>query len=222
MGERSRYAAFTILALIAIMICGCKGQEATHSADITKKLSTNAALKKSWRELPIRMHVSESVPERFRDAIVDAMERWNFEAGVTLFEYAGVTDSAEQGFDEINAIYWNEELEPDGHYGKALTMSIYDNVIIEGDVVFYGDPDTFDVLSCEDATDVCKSNEFKKDITTTALHEFGHTLGFDHTNGETDIMNPHFTRGDVHHEFDATLITELGDIYKPAMIADAS
>lgn len=219
--RNSIFVVLGTVALLAMALTGCKSVEAGHSSDISSTLSKNAVLKRGWKELPIEMHISESVPERLRPAIRSAMEMWNAEAGFTVFHYAGVTDDMEADFDEVNAIYWDTEPHPDGHFGKAETMFIYDDLIVEGDVTFYGDPDDFDALSCYDAEESCRVAVYKKDIVTTALHELGHILGFGHTDEIGYIMNPDFSRGDVHQKFDDVLLSELRDVYEPIMLACA-
>lgn len=207
------------IALLAMALSGCKSVEAGHSSEISNALSKNIVLKKGWKELPIEMHISQSVPERLRPAIRSAMDMWNAQAGFTVFSYAGLIDDMDADFDEVNAIYWDTEPHPDGHFGKAETMFIYDDLIVEGDITFYGDPEDFDVLSCEDGEEFCRVAAYKKDIVTTALHELGHILGFGHADEAGYIMNPDFSRGDVHQQFDDVLLSELRNTYEPIMLA---
>jgi hypothetical protein len=215
-----RFLAVGMLAMLALSICACNSQGTNEIDPVSAKLSKNMVLKKAWRELPVPIYMSNSVPERLRPAILEAMEMWNGQAGVAVFEYVGETPNDVQARDDLNGIYWDRNPSEDGYFGEAKMVHEGD-VMIEADVVFYGDPDEFDVLSCEGGEDKCVSGSDKKDIMTTALHELGHVLGFGHTDGEDEIMNPNFSRGDVHRGFDAVLIAELSDFYAPIMVADA-
>ncbi|MBN1282850.1 MAG: matrixin family metalloprotease [Proteobacteria bacterium] len=221
MRRKSGYLAFLTAAALFLSVCGCNSAGPGHAEETSIRLAKNMVLKRGWSELPVAIYISNSVPERFRPAIVEAMEMWNDEAGIPIFEYAGETPDDAQGRDGLNGIYWDENPSPKGYFGEARTTTVNKDVIVESDIVFFGDPDSFDTLSCEDGKEICRSKVMKKDVKTTALHELGHVLGFVHTDGPADIMNPDFQAGDVHCRFDALLISELQDVYGPIMIADA-
>lgn len=220
--KESRYLALAVMAVIAISLSACGSASVSHDDSVKTQLSKNTSLKRGWNELPVPMYISNSVPERFRAVIIEAMDRWNSESGVELFAYVGETPNDVREKDELNGIYWDESPHPDGYFGLTQTLIQSDDLIVESDITFYDDPEGFDVLECEDGQEVCESIVEKKDIMTTALHELGHVLGFNHTDGPTDIMNPSFYPGDVHHQLDSLLITELKDTYDPIMLSDAS
>jgi len=222
MKAKSGYMVFGLIAALALFISGCsKSAGPSHTAAMTAKFSKNTVLKMGWSELPVPIYISNSVPEKFRPTIVEAMDRWNSESGVTLFVYVGETPDDVRARDDINGIYWNESPHEEGYFGLTQTLSVDDDMIVESDITFFDDPDGFDVLECEGGELVCRSSILKKDVMTTALHELGHVLGFEHTTGATDIMNPNFYAGDVHHQIDTILIAELQDTYEPIMLADA-
>lgn len=217
--KKTTFAA--IAAIVLVVIAGCNGNVGlNHSQDTEEKLAKSDILKQSWIHAPIPMYISTTVPEEFRSAIIDSMEKWNDEAGVELLDYVGLTESEERTYDGSNVIYWDDNDSENGYFGETFTQWVNDTVLIEGDIVFYGDPDEFAVLSCEDDGEVCKSLERKKDVVTTTLHELGHVLGFVHTSGRTDLMNPHFTYGDVHQHIGSDLLAELTDIYEPEFVAE--
>jgi len=221
MRKESRYLALAVMAVLALSLSACKAGSGSNSDSMKAQLSKNTSLKKGWSELPVPIYISNSVPEIFRPVIIEAMDKWNSESGVTLFVYAGETPDDVRTQDEINGIYWNESPHQEGYFGLTQTLSTTDDVIVESDITFYDDPEGFDVLECEGGEEICRSSTIKKDIMTTALHELGHVLGFNHTAGPTDIMNPNFYPGDVHHQFDGLLIAELQDTYDTIMLADA-
>lgn len=199
-----------LLVLIALTATGCSVQIGTaNSPGGVDEAGDGPIITKSWIEIPIPIYISNSVPEEFREDILNVFDMWNKEAGKELFVYEGLSDSNAREFDGSNVVYWDENPHPNRYFAETHYAWINGDELIESDVVFYGDPDDFDVLSCQGEKLVCKSSVMKKDITTTALHEIGHMLGFEHSAEPHNIMNPNFTISDVNQDFSEDLIAEL-------------
>lgn len=210
-----------LMGIIALGEVGCSDIPSSpiQPRVIQAKLASNTVLKKGWTDLPIPIFISATVPEGFKAESLRAMDMWNEAAGVQLFDYQGITETASATDDGMNAIYWDRRPSPEGYFGETHKLWVNGDVLVEADVVFYGDPADFEALSCEDGGDACTVTAGKKDITTTALHELGHVLGFVHTAEGDRLMNPDFTYGDVFHRFDDTLLSELTSVYGPALLA---
>jgi len=213
-----------ILAVILISLAsGCSMQSEKELETLSPtKFAANNVLKKGWVTLPIPMYISASVPEEFRADCQDALDLWNAKAGKELFEYRGLTDRDSSEKDGINVISWSTAQSAHGYFGETKKRWIGENTIIEADVIFFGKKEDFASLRCPDGSESCFMETGKKDILTTALHEFGHVLGFVHTDEPDHLMNPDFSFGDIYQHFDETLISELRSIYNPDYLADAS
>lgn len=220
MNTKRTIIAISAICFAALALSACQGgAEGTSPKFNATKLASNKVLKKGWVELPVPIHISESVPEKFRAVVLTAIDRWNEQAGTQLLDYQGVVAKARADEDGVNVVTWDVNPSPKGYFGETQKSWVGDGEIVEADVTFFGDPDDFAVLSCEDRKEVCKSADSRKDLMTTALHELGHVLGFVHTDEAGHLMNPGFTFGDVFQHFDDTVVTELKEVYNPTIVA---
>ena len=209
---------FILLALA--LLAGCSVETvAVHSEGISGNLKMVTGTQQSWEELPIPFYISTTVPEEFVTPILDSFSIWEEKAGISLFDYRGRIDSSSQTFDGRNVVYWDTESHPNGYLGETHLMTINETTLIETDIVFHGDFEVCEALTCETKEENCRSEKEKYDLTTTALHEIGHVLGFEHVSGADLIMNPRFTMKDVYHRFDETLLSGLHNLYNPTTLA---
>ena len=212
-----------LTAILLTFTMGCQPTSSVTSeerggGEITT-MEGPAALSKSWDKTPIPFYMSSTVPEELVQAILDSFSLWEVAAGKTLFEYQGRIHSEAHDFDGVNVVYWDNEEDPDGNLGVTHAMWSSKHRMMEADIVFHGDPSSFEALGCGKFKGTCKIRKGKYDITTTALHEIGHFMGFEHTSTAGAIMNPNFGMNDVKQDFDTDLVTSLKETYNPSVVA---
>ena len=218
-----------ILVVLGLMIltagCGSTGSSrvVTQTQNVispnANTLPTGeASLTKSWAHAPIAFYISNNIPDRLVQPILDSFSDWEESAGQSLFNYQGRIDSATPTADGRNVVYWNPERNPDGLLGVTTTRIHNNHEIIEGDITFFGNPDLYDALHCEGSVSNCRVRVGKFDVTTLALHEIGHLLGFEHAHEEGGVMNPDFGMNDVVHNLDNEMIAQVQEAY-PAQVA---
>ncbi len=218
---------FTLIGIIIASLLGggCQTVEVsdqepqTNPAKVISSDASSSLLVKNWDETPIPFYISQTVPERFVQPILKSFATWEEEAGKKLFNYKGRSNSMHQDFDGENVVYWDTEKNENGFLGVTHTSQMNKTHLIEADIVFHGDPNSYGELSCENHATLCHDQKGQYDITTTALHEIGHLLGFAHTNADGNIMNPNFGMNSVVHNFSDDLIADLKSAYSPDFVA---
>ena len=204
------------------LLVGCSASTGSSESGGQEKQTpggTQGLLTRDWQETPIPFFVSRTVPSDLVQPILDSFVMWEEQAGKKLFDYQGLADSTQHDFDGQNIVYWETTRHSKGYLGETYFMTVGKTDMVEADIVFFGDPKNFASLGCQNSSTKCFSSVGKYDVTTTALHEIGHLLGFDHTTAEGAIMNPNFGLGSIVHEFDQSLVSELQGLYNPATVA---
>ncbi len=180
---------------------------------------TSNLLAKSWQDTPVPFFISKNVPDRLVAPILDSFSRWEQAAGKKMFDYQGRADSTQHSYDGQNVVYWDKNPNPKGFLGETFFMTLGKDDLMEADIVFFGNPEQYSALECPSGASHCTSNAGKYDVTTTALHEIGHFLGFEHSHAAGDIMNPDFGMDSVIHNLDANLVAQLQGLYNPTTMA---
>lgn len=222
-----RNAGFKVVALMVVLLGMTSCQTKTGSSNLNANADLNdttgggvqALLTKEWDETPIPFFISDTVPQEFEQPILDSFAQWEKIAGKKLFDYQGKLASSVHEFDGQNVVYWDTHPNPKGYLGETYYMTVGKHQMIEADIVFFGDPKKYAPLTCEADKTRCLSDANRFDITTTALHEIGHVLGFEHTTIAGALMNPDFGLNAVIHDFDSGLVSELQGLYNPPSIA---
>lgn len=210
-----------LIVMMGWLVMGCSTSTGSSESGGQEKQTpggTQGLLARDWEETPIPFFVSRNVPSDLVQPILDSFTMWEQQAGKKLFDYQGLADSTQHDFDGQNIVYWESSRHPKGYLGETYFMTMGKTDMVEADIVFFGDPKNFAALGCQSSAK-CMSSVGKYDVTTTALHEIGHLLGFDHTTAEGAIMNPNFGLNSIVHEFDQSLISELQGLYNPATVA---
>lgn len=209
--------------MVAVMgwLAGCSAGSSDNSAlALHLKNDESALLQKSWSETPIPFYISNNVPERLVAPILDSFARWEDAAGRSLFVYLGRTEITEAAFEGKNVVVWHDGHSPQGHLGDTYIRYTNDTrAILEADIVIHESPDLYEDLQCAHGEAFCRVAVNKFDMGTVMTHEIGHVLGYVHTEEEHAIMNPQFGMNDVIHGIDEEVISELLDVYAPALVA---
>ena len=204
----------TILFAALAFCTACAAQTSSvHSDEIKQELETSPLINKSWGSTEVPFFISNTVPEKHVATILNNFAKWEEKAGAKLFSYQGRDESKSQKFDGKNVVYWDDKEHPEKYLGETHLKFINNVDIIESDIVFFGDPDSFADLNCADEVEICNTRENKFDLNTTALHEIGHFLGFNHSSRNKTIMNPAFSMNDVYQHFDSDLVFSLKQLY---------
>lgn len=126
-------------------------------------------------QLPLNVKIDGRMPEKFRQALKSAIDRWNEIAPNPLF----VMHDVQAGSPDIFISFLN-----DWHFQSddkaATTLLQYRNDEIVGATVY---------LNSAEYRFSTHPHGKEIDFTSIMLHELGHTLGFAHTN-EDSIMRP--------------------------------
>lgn len=205
-----------LLSLFLIIgTIGCQKHSSQYLTALEKNVlvDRSATLTKAWSQIPVPFYISNNVPEEFVQPILDSFSDWEEVIGTSLFDYRGRTDSDHYEVDRLNVIYWDNERNENGYLGVTHVQFRGGREIVEGDIVFHGDPSRFGISECQDGKKVCRVRTRRFDIRTVALHEIGHFLGLGHRDDEESIMNPAFGMDDVYHDLDSNLVTELQSVY---------
>jgi hypothetical protein len=139
----------------------------------------------SWKgNLPVVMHLHESVPAEYATSMASAAETWNRSAGRKVIEVR--TDQRILGDgnvqkDNLNVIYFNNSWEGDKSNEQART-SVYwiGDQIKETDIKINSKDFSFYTNQ--------KRNEGGVNIEALVLHEMGHVLGLKHKDTEGSVM----------------------------------
>jgi hypothetical protein len=221
-----------LILLTQVFLVACQAtQGSAHLRANLESLDDKALLQRAWEHDLIEFSISDTVPDEWVDAILRSFAMWESQAGRRLFHYKGRIESAvvwdgegsdrQWGrYDGKNVVYFDSSRSPQGHLGDTH-FSHRAGIMEEADIVLYGHPTNFAELNCEDPQANCRVNAGRYDLVTTALHEIGHFLGFEHSGQEGHIMNPNFSLNDVVHDFDLAgdMIAELHQIYNPTYLA---
>lgn len=135
-----------------------------------------------WEKRSVELHFSKNFPVKFRSEVYKAVDAWNAVPSSMKLKVSAVDDdSMTPALDHENVIYWVTDTWKDDKVDEAVT-TIHHNrgLITEADVSinakdykFYSDvyPDDGDVY-----------------LESILIHEFGHVLGLDHSNDESNVM----------------------------------
>jgi len=182
-----------LLLVLAIFQMGCSrgaylGPEsaeflATASQEDCGYLQNEFGQRVSWKDkLPIEFSVSKTIPEEFRQDIVDAAETWNQSAGKTVFKI-NLAD-LDVGFsttDQRNTIHGLQEWDEEKSIQQAVTIVKYrGNLITSADIK----------INLADFVYYSKEPQNSKQVHFSSLliHELGHAIGLKHATIRPTVM----------------------------------
>lgn len=171
------------IALFALFLSGCGELEENNrcgTAISSGYLTSQDCQPLSWQNLPILLTKDPSLPAELSIAIDDAIDMWERETGIDLFQI--VDGESQNTIATRAATAWGEEPVFGKNEEPAKTVYLYrQNRLFDTDI-FFNEAYHFSPHET--------SGTF--DATTICLHELGHVLGLDHDNDtspEKSIMN---------------------------------
>jgi hypothetical protein len=139
----------------------------------------------SWKtNLPVKLYISNSVPQEFRETIRFAAAQWNHiidkEAIMVMDSDAVPANPAQEG---INAVYWQTTWDTNRRDEQARTTIHWrGDLINEADILVNAQDHLFSPFNQLEAD--------KIDFASLMVHEMGHLLGLQHIQGVNSVMNP--------------------------------
>lgn len=182
----------SLLLLIGLQI-GCSkgaylGPEsadflATEAQEDCGYLQNEFGQRVSWKEkLPVEFFISQTIPEEFRQDIVDAAETWNKSAGKTVFKInLSDLESSFSTSDNRNTITGLSEWDEEKQTQQAVTIVKYQgNLITSADIK----------MNFDDFVYYTKEPQNSKQVHFGSLivHELGHALGLKHASIRPTVM----------------------------------
>jgi predicted Zn-dependent protease len=187
------FLKMVIFLFFMTWLSGCGESENSGSCDAaitTGYLASKDCQILSWSSLPIVLAKDPSLPSELSIAIDEAIQIWELNTGLNLFEIVP------EGTGNIIGISSGENWFSEPILGKteepAKTVYLYrGNRLIDSDM-FFNQAFLFSLNGTVDTFDA----------TTICLHELGHVLGLDHDNSaspETSIMNSRIQKNEARH-----------------------
>lgn len=182
-----------VLGLLFVLQIGCSkgvylGPEsaeflATASQEDCGYLQNEYGQRVSWKaNLPIEVFVSKTIPEEFRQDLVDAAEVWNKSASKTVFTMnLSDLDSPFSTDDRKNTITGLEKWDEGKRTQQAVTIVKYKgNLITTADIK----------INFDDFVYYSKEPQNSKQVHFNSLvvHELGHALGLKHATIRPTVM----------------------------------
>ncbi len=172
-------SAFFVVVLVGLQACSPKSQQ---DCGFVQNVYGERI---SWKgNIPIQMHLHESVPAQYASAIVSAAESWNRSAGRKLIEVntdQRIVGDASVQKDNLNVIYFYKDWESDKSNEQART-----SVYWVGDQI----KETDIKINNRDFTFYWNQNQADGGVNIEALvlHEMGHVLGLKHKDSGGSVM----------------------------------
>lgn len=195
----------TVVALLCFLLIGCA--QKLEPEEPCNFVQNSQQQRVSWKgQTPIVMFIHESVPEGHRQAIVDAMSRWEHAMKMVLFKYGGVkVGAATPAKEGESVIYWFKTWSEEKRTEQARTTIYWTgDRITEADI--YINDKNFDYFS--DASDCepgqteleCRVLLGKVDLESLLVHELGHVLGLQHNSQNGSVMFESLSSGTKRRE----------------------
>jgi len=141
----------------------------------------------SWKgQVPVVLHLHESVPENVIPALKRALDTWAIILGRPIFQLAPERIKGPKGIETLkdgrNTIYYYQAGEwRDHRENQAKTyISWVHNEIKEADMLINAQDYHFSLAGFPKANEV--------DLESVFVHELGHVLGLDHEDQRTSVM----------------------------------
>lgn len=188
-----------LLSFVFVTLIGC-GQKEVGNLGVVEASGVGSTSELRWPEnlIPIKIRFPKSLESQLYQSVYYAVEEWNIKADRPLlyFEFADFTTAMpDDTYDSKNNFYSQNNWAVTGYANGVLAITrfyYYNNILLEADIVL-NNTRNYHYNSLAD--DTIASNQF--DVQSILLHEFGHFLGFDHTNESDSVMKPTLSSGSV-------------------------
>lgn len=174
---------FIVLMMSAFSFMACQPKLAPEK-DCNFVMSSQIQ-RVSWKtKLPVKLYISEGVPQELRESIRIAASQWNYKIGQeAIFISESDNVPSTPGLDGVNAIYWQTTWDPNKADEQARTTIHWrGDIINEADILVNAKDHQFSPF-----LDLTPQ---KIDFTSLMVHEMGHLLGLQHIQGVISVMNP--------------------------------
>ncbi len=205
-----RLATFTVVALFLLQGCGLSHVDPEESCNF---MQSKEQQRLSWGEnVPVTVHIHKSVPRKFRQDIIEAMEHWNQQMGRTLLELGieGINGASLPKRDGHSIVYWLNTWDktPSAEQGRTTVYSRGAR-IHEADIRINNRD--FDFFSTNDFSE--QATWSKVHVKSLLIHEFGHFLGLDHDDSHGSVMNSGLASGAIRDHVSSQDIESLSCEY---------
>lgn len=178
-----------IVLCLGLLLQAC--QREMPSEESCNFVMNSSMQRVSWqKDVPVQMMIHESVPVEAWEIIEQAAQAWNNALNRTVLEIyqVGVSDSLAK--DSHSIIYYMDEWDQNQPREQARTSIYwYGQKIIEADVMINAQNFQFEVTTADNV------EADKVDMYSLMVHEFGHVLGFAHTDYPESVMVTELPKG---------------------------
>lgn len=178
-----------ILLCLGFLLQACQRQMPSENS--CNFVMNSSQQRVSWQtDVPVQLMVHDSVPREAWDAIDQAAEAWNASLGRTVIEITqyGVSDPLAK--DDHSIIYYLSKWDVNNPREQARTSIYwYGRKIIEADVMVNTQNFQFHVSTADSV------ERNKVDLYSLMVHEFGHVLGFAHSEYPDSVMVTELSKG---------------------------
>lgn len=198
-----------------LTLIGC-GQKDANNLGVTESTGVGASTELRWPEnlIPIKIRFPRALESQIYQSAYYAIEEWNTKADRPLlyFEFVDLpADIPSDTYDGKNNFYSQNNWNITGYANGVLAITrfyYYNGKMLEADIVL-NNTKSYHYHSLADDT----ISYFEYDVQSILLHEFGHFLGFDHTNEPDSVMKTTLMSGSFARSLSIKDVERLNSRY---------
>jgi hypothetical protein len=207
---RGSIAFFLIITSFLLSSCGLipDGKLAVSSEESCGYMQDTYGRRVSWKSMNPTLYLSNSIPEEYREVVIEAAQKWNLASRRSLLKILPMPEGAasEPAKDGLSGIYWLTDWPEESRYVQGVTRLYYSgNRAYEGDIRVNA-----------------KYFQYFKDISESAgqihlesllVHELGHYIGLKHYMNVLTVMEPWLSANFKRTELSAVDLESLSCEY---------